>query len=233
MTLPPGERELNYARAQSWAADIQDALRASRRTAWIVAGAALIVALCEGLALLALMPLKTVVPYTILVDRQTGYVETVRGLKPGPLSQDAALTQAFLVQYVIARETVDAADLEENDRKVMLWSAQTARGQYQSEMARANPTSPLLVNTPATIVQTIIKSVSLLTPSTALVRFDTVRKDAGAAAGETRAYTAVLGFRYGGAPMRREDRFINPLGFQVLSYRRDADTVAPDLGHAP
>jgi type IV secretion system protein VirB8 len=212
------EREASYAQAASWAADVHGSLRASRRVAWIVASAAVVVALLEAFALAALTPLKTVMPYTILVDRQTGYVQTVQGLKPGPLTEDAAVTQSFLVQYVIGRETFDAA--------------------YSHEMEKTNPASPLVVNTPTTIVQTTIKSVSLLTPTTALVRFDTTRKDGGAATGEVRAYAAVMSFRYTGAPMRTEDRFTNPLGFQILSYRRDADTapgvsVQPATGRTP
>jgi type IV secretion system protein VirB8 len=226
------ERQTNYAEAASWAADIHGALRASRRAAWIVAGAAGLVAVLEALALAALSPLKTVVPYTILVDRQTGYVQTVEGLKPGALSQDAAVTQSFLVQYVIARETFDAADLRENYRKVMLWSAQGAREAYRQDMLKTNPTSPLVVNTPTTIVQTVIKSVSLLTPTTALVRFETTRRDGGAGPADVRNYVAVLAFRYTGAPMRMEDRFINPLGFQVVSYRRDAES-APGVSSRP
>jgi type IV secretion system protein VirB8 len=41
------------------------------------------------------------------------------------------------------------------------------------------------------------------------------------------AYTAVIGFKFSGTPMRAEDRFLNPLGFQVTSYRRDAEVMAP------
>ena len=219
------ERNANYAQAASWAADMHGSLRASRRVAWIIASAAVLVAVLEAIALATLSPLKTVVPYTILVDRQTGYVQTLQGLKPGPLSEDSAVTQSFLVQYVIARETFDAADLRENYRKVMLWSAENARSRYRQEMAKTNPTSPLVLNSPTTIVQTTIKSVSLLTPTTALVRFETTRRDGGATLGEVRDYAAVLAFRFTGAPMRMEDRFTNPLGFQVVSYRRDAETA--------
>jgi type IV secretion system protein VirB8 len=226
------ERNANYAAAASWSADIHGSLRASRRAAWIIAGVAVVVAVLEAVAMAALTPLKTVVPYTILVDRQTGYVQTVQGLKPGPLTEDAAVTQSFLVQYVIARETFDAADLRENYRKIMLWSADNARSAYRQDMAKTNPNSPLVVNAPTTIVQTTIKSVSLLTPTTALVRFETMRREGGAALGEVRNYTAVLSFRFTGAPMRMEDRFTNPLGFQVLSYRRDAET-APGVSGAP
>ena len=217
----------NYYRgAASWASEVDGASRLSRRIAWAIAGAATLVAVLEALALMFLAPLKTVQPYTLLVDRQTGYVETVRGLQPGSMTQSAAVTQSFLVQYVIARETFDATDLSDNYRKVSLWSAPDARGAYQREMRKANPSSPLNLYQATTLMTTTIESVSLLSPRSALVRFYTVRRDNGAPSGEQRSWAAVIGFRYTGAPMTMGDRFLNPLGFQVTSYRRDAETVA-------
>lgn len=232
-TGPPSpDRKLMYDQAASWAADVHGSLRASRKLAWIVAAVAGTIAALEALALVVLMPLKTVVPYTITVDRQTGYVETARGLATGGnLTEQAAVTQSFLVQYVIARESFDATDLRENYRKVMLWSGEQARNGYQREMQRSNPASPLNVYPASTVLATTVKSVSLLTPTTALVRFDTVRRDPGATTGRQQSWTAVIAFRYTGEPMNMGDRFINPLGFQVTRYRRDADTpvaaVAP------
>jgi hypothetical protein len=79
----------------------------------------------------------------------------------------------------------------------------------------------------------VVKSVSLLTPTTALVRFDAIRREPGGGAGEQRPYTAVIAFRYTGAPARAEDRFLNPLGFQVTRYRRDAETPANAVVRVP
>ncbi len=222
---PPSGRETKYEAAASWAADVHGSLRASRRIAWIVAAAAALVAVLEALALAGLAPLKTVIPYTILVDRQTGYVETIKGLKPGPLSETSAVTQSFLVQYVIARETFDAADLRDNYRKVTLWSAGSARNGYVDEMRKTNAASPLNLYPPTAIVGATIDSVSLLTTTTALVRFETVRHDSGGGVTPQGSFVAVMAFRYTGAPMRMEDRFLNPLGFQVTSYRRDSSSV--------
>jgi type IV secretion system protein VirB8 len=232
--LTLGKARPEYQQAATWAADIHGSLRASRRLAWTVAAAALAVAALEAIALALMAPLKTVVPYTVLVDRQTGYVETARGLQlEGPLTQDSAVTQSFLVQYVLARETFDATDLRENYRKVSLWSAGPVQTQYQRDMQRSNPASPLNLHSPSTVLAVTVKSVSLLSPTSALVRFDTTRREAGAASGEQRAYTAAISFRYSGAPMRTEDRFINPLGFQVTSYRRDSETVSGTVAAAP
>jgi type IV secretion system protein VirB8 len=55
------------------------------------------------------------------------------------------------------------------------------------------------------------------------VRFDTVRQDSGGALHPPRSWVSVIRFRYTGESMKLEDRFVNPLGFQVLRYRRDAE----------
>ena len=60
-----------YRDAQSWGRDREDALRSSRRIAWIVAAIALAVAILLAVALVVLLPLKTVQTHTLLVDRHT------------------------------------------------------------------------------------------------------------------------------------------------------------------
>ncbi len=221
------DRSAYFADAASWSADVNGSLRASRRRAWIVAAAALSVAALEALALTLLMPLKTVVPYTITVDRQTGAAELARSVALGPLSQNDALLQSLLAQYVIARETLDATDLALNYRKVGLWSAGSARADYLKLMDRHNPASPLLGATAATLVQATIKQVTVMSPTSALVRFTTVRSDGGGAVTRT-DWAAVMQFGFTGGPLNLDDRLINPLGFQVTHYRRDAE-AAPNV----
>jgi hypothetical protein len=36
---------------------------------------------------------------------------------------------------------------------------------------------------------------------------------------------SVIRYRYSGEPMKLEDRFVNPLGFQVLRYRKDPESA--------
>lgn len=221
---PKLKRQAYFAEAATWAQDMEGARRASRRTAWIVAACAVAVAVLEAIALAALLPLKTERPYAILVDRQTGAVQVAQPLAPGRLTQDQAVAQSFLVQYVLARETFDATTLREDYRKAQVWSAADARDAYVRGMARTNPQSPLALYPPATTVRAVVKSVSLLTPTTALVRFDAERRDPGAGQVVVQPYTAAVAFKWTGAPLRLEDRWLNPLGFQVTRYRRDAET---------
>ena len=220
--------EAYYLEAESWGKDRQDELRASRRTAWIVAGAAAAIAVLEALALLILTPLKTVEPYTLLVDRNTGFVQALTPLDPARVSGDTALTQSFLVQYVIARESFDIDTVQADYRKVALWSAETARSSYIAGAQVSNPESPLARYPRSSVVETRVKSVSPVGRDVALVRFETQRRDAGGQAERPRAWVAVIRYRYSGEPMTLEDRFVNPLGFQVLRYRRDAEALPPE-----
>ena len=219
-------REAYYADAATWSEDVNGSLRASRKRAWWVAGAAVAVAVLEALALALLTPLKTVVPYTITVDRQTGAAQLARGIVLGPMSQNDALLQSTLAQYVLARETLDATDLAANYRKVGLWSAGTARTDYLRGMDRGNPASVLNGATAATVIQTTVKSITVMSPTSAMVRFSTDRRDGDGPVTRT-DWAAVMQFAFTGGPLNMEDRLINPLGFQVTSYRRDAESIAP------
>jgi type IV secretion system protein VirB8 len=218
-----------YREAGSWAEDRQSALRASRRTAWIVASVAITVAAMLALALLILMPLKTVEPYTLLVDKQTGFVQALKPLDAQQVSGNAALTQSFLVQYVIARESFDASALQANYRKVSLWSEGNARAAYIASVQASNPDSPLARLPRSTVIETRVKSVSPLGQNAALVRFDTIRRDAGGRIEAPRPWVSVIRYRYSGEPMSVEDRFVNPLGFEVTRYQRNAEAMpAPE-----
>ncbi|MEJ6789575.1 type IV secretion system protein [Brevundimonas sp. BR2-1] len=228
-----------YREAGSWATDQIEALRKSRRIAWFVAAAAVAVAVSEAIALIALMPLKTVVPYTLMVDRTTGFVQALKPLDPGQITPDRALVQSMLVQYVIARESFDIATLQTNYEKVGLWSAERARSDYLNLMQASNLDGPLTLYPRSSIVETRVKSVSRLDAQSALVRFETVRRDEGGQHQPPMPWVAIVQYRFSGEPMSAEDRFLNPLGFQVVEYRRDPEALpavepalAPDLSMA-
>ncbi|WP_432770571.1 MAG: hypothetical protein HEQ22_07490 [Sphingopyxis sp.] len=216
-----------YREAGSWAEDQRAALVRSRRIAWIVAGVAVAMAAMLALAILFLTPLKTVEPYTLLVDRNTGYVQALKPIDAEKIAPDRALTQSFLVQYVIARESYDFTTVQGDYRKVMLWSAEGARTTYANAMQATNPESPLARYPRTATLQTRVKSVSPLDDGAALVRFETQLRDQAGRATAPQSWVSVVRYRYSTAPMSTADRFVNPLGFQVVRYRRDAEVLAP------
>jgi len=214
-----------YEQAGSWNSDRLQAMRSSLKVAWWVAGGAALIAVLEAGALILLTPLKTVEPYTLLVDRTTGYVQELKPLDPGKIAPDTALTQSFLVQYVLAREGFDLATVNVNYRKVALLSAERARSSYLSQMQVSNPESPLVSLPRGAVIDARVKSISPVGKDVALVRFDTVRTDPNGQALPPQPWIATVRYRWSGEPMKLEDRFLNPLGFQVTAYRRDAEAL--------
>jgi type IV secretion system protein VirB8 len=216
-----------YKEAATWNRDRIEAMHKSQRRAWWVAIGAGTIALLEAGALILLTPLKTVEPYTLLVDRTTGYVQALKPLDADKIAPDAALTQSFLVQYVIARESFDIDTVNVNYNKVASWSAEQARSGYLSSVQVSNPQSPLILYPRTTVIETRVKSVSPLGRNVALVRFDTIRRDSGGQVQAPRSWVSVIRYRFSGEPASLEERFVNPLGFRVLRYRRDPETAPP------
>lgn len=215
-----------YTEAESWSADREAALRNSRSVAWKVATGAAVLALLLAVALTLLLPLKKEVPHLLLVDRHTGYVQSLDALDERKLTANWALTQSLLAQYVIARESYEIDSVQLNYRKVALWSAEKARSDYLASMQASSPQSPLVRYPRDAIVETQVKSVSAVGRNVAMVRFDTQMRSAGAASATSVAsWVALIRYRYSGEPMALEDRLVNPLGFQVVRYRKDQEAL--------
>lgn len=211
--------------AESWGESATGKAQRSARRAWIAAAVAAAIALLEGIALVTLLPLKTVEPYTLLVDRQTGHVQALAPLDASIIAPDAALTRSFLVQYVIARESFDAGSVQEDYRKVALWSGAEERQRYVNRMQASNPESPLAFVPRGGAIRVEVRSVSSLSASSALVRFTTAQSLGGGQEQPPQYWAAVVNYGFSNAAMSEADRLVNPLGFQVTRYRRDAEQL--------
>lgn len=215
----------------SWAWSVTDAAERSARKAWLVAAVAAAIALLEAVALVWLMPLKTVEPYTLLVDRQTGHVEALAPLDAAIVAPDAALTRSFLVQYVIARESFFGDSVQDDYRKVALWTAGAEKQSYIASMQATNPQSPLAFMPPGGAIRVEVRSVSSLGANRSMVRFTTVRTDPGGQPQPPQYFASIVDYGFSDAAMSEADRLINPLGFQVTRYRRDMEQL-PEINAA-
>lgn len=226
MTAPRDPAVQNWLdRADDWQRDREAGQRRALAIGYGLAGVMTLVALCEAFALAALSPLKTAVPYTLLVDRQTGYVETLKPLDQRTIAPDAALTRSMIAQYVLAREGFDVSTVQSEYRKVVLWSSGEARDRYVAGMQPSNPVSPLARYPRRALVEVEIRGLSSLAPNVMLVRYATRRTDL-ATNEPPQVWQAVVSFRFSNEAMSAADRLVNPLGFQVVRYRRDAETIA-------
>ncbi len=232
MTQNTDPRVVSYFQQGSvWELDLVKKERRSKNVAWFIAfisSAALIVAL---LALAGLTPLKTFEPYLVLVDKNTGYIEikTARNTDYNALSltERQAVTQANVVRFLRMREGYDPLMISENFGTAALLSTGDAARELQELYSATNTKNPTKIYGKNKRVSVDVKSVTFLNDSTAQARFSvTERSDTEQV---TRHYVSVLRYRYTSAPSTNAWMFENPLGFQIYSYRRDQETVAPGV----
>jgi type IV secretion system protein VirB8 len=222
--VPAPDLKAYFAEARTWDHDRLAAAQRSRRLAWIIAGAAAVLAGASVAAIAALTPFKTVEPYVVRVDRATGAVDVLRGLSGAqPMSYEEAVTKSFLATYVRARESWLPQAAEANFRQVSIMSTAEEQQRWALAFRPTNPASPQVAYGPTADVQVAIRAITFVAPGVANVRFHrTVRR--GAQVEET-DWIATAAFAYTRAPMGEADRLRNPLGFQVSSYRADPEVV--------
>jgi type IV secretion system protein VirB8 len=223
---PDAELKSYFRDARTWADDRQQQGARTQKLAWIVAGVATTIAALEAIALAGLVPLKTVVPMAVMVDRQTGHVTTLDPSRPVRLTPDDALAKSMLAQYVIARESIDRSSIAADYRKVALWSGETAKSSYFAQMRPGNPDNPLARLPRQVSLQTQIKSISLLEDGQALVRYDLVPRNEAGGEAIPAPFVSIIRYRFRDRALAESDRFINPLGFEVTRYRKDPEAVA-------
>ncbi|RLA54428.1 MAG: type VI secretion protein [Gammaproteobacteria bacterium] len=216
-------QEHYYREGATWEYETYLRLKLSNNRAWLVAGVASAVSVLSLLALVLVLPLKEFAPYVVTVHEGTGYLEVTRGLKPGDLSEDEAVTSANIVRCLTAHETFDATDVKENFAQVNLCMADQALDNYRAIFAKGHPDNPVERYGYESTVRVQIKSLQLLTESTAQVRFQTVTTTRDRNVIEH--WVAVLTFRYVQKPASLADRFKNPLGFQITRFRRDQEIL--------
>lgn len=211
-----------FAEAESWDRDRFVAATRSRRVAWIVAGVTSALAIVSVGSVMALSPLKTVVPYVVTVDKSTGATEVAQGLRGDKsITYDEALRKYFLADYVRTREGWIPQAREEFYRKVLALSTREEQNRWTSFYKKDNPDSPQNQLTANDTVFVSVRSVAFISPNVAQVRFvKRLQRDQQVV--ETPAI-ATITFDVLSKPETEAGRYANPLGFQVKSYRADAE----------
>jgi type IV secretion system protein VirB8 len=187
-----------------------------------VASVAIALAIVAVLATMALTPLKTVVPYVVTVDRSTGATDVTQELRGDKsITYDEAIRKYFLADYVRAREGWIPQAREEFFRKVLALSTREEQARWTAFYKKDNPDSPQNQFTANDAVFVAIRSVAFISPNVAQVRF-VKRLERDQQAIETPAI-ATITFDVLSKPETEAGRYANPLGFQVKSYRADAE----------
>ena len=210
---------------KNWYKDRYQYVLVQRKLLVLVTILSLLSTFATAIIISTLTPLKTVEPFVIQVDQKSGIVQTVDPLTATELTANEAVNNFYIVQYIRARETYSTADLARNYETVRVMS-ESGRV-YPEFIAQQNPNNPTsnAARLGTSGVRTIkFTSFTYLKPSVIQVRAIIEEKSESGINVFNRIIT--LEFQYVKMPLTLEERYINPLGFRVISYRSDEEILA-------
>lgn len=224
-----------FKEARSWDSSIVEEKDKSKRFAWMVAGASCTVTVLLAGAITAMMPLKTVQTSVVMVDKTTGHVEYVTDIKNMTENEEQTMRRFWLSSYVRHREQWNYYTRDEDRQQVGLMSSTNVQKAYAEYTDSKNPQAPVnLYSADDKVKVKINPAITYLDEGknktedgdkiyTALVRYTTTVIRTGTQP-KTDYWAATVTFVYRKEPMKVDDRMINPVGFQVINYRKDLES---------
>jgi type IV secretion system protein VirB8 len=200
----------------------------SRQTAWRVC---LLVAALGFMGLIAGIfgtHREAPSPLVLRVDNATGAVDVVTAMRQSETSYGETIDKYFLNLYVLDRESYDYNTIQQLYDTTALLSASDVQKEYGAIFEGEKARDKILNNHTRIIVK--IRSITMgNSGESAVVRFTTQAKHSNGVIDPAKNYIATIGYTYVSAPISEENRRINPLGFQVTSYRVDHESVVSNV----
>lgn len=211
---------------ENFETDRVEGIKAQNKTAWRVASTFGLISVLSVGAVIAMLPLKTVEPYVIRVDNATGFTDVVRPIGNAKESYEEKLTRFWLGQFIQAREGYYWTEVEANYGKLRLMSNAQVFAQYETYIFA--DTSPVRVFEDSMSIKVDNLGTTFLDTPTGVVAQVRLSKTVLGKDGKPAKmypvthWLATATFDYKKEIKRQSEEDVNPLGFQVLSYRIDA-----------
>ncbi|HEV8692684.1 MAG TPA: type IV secretion system protein [Lysobacter sp.] len=232
--------ESAVAKAANFEVTIADMARRSERRAWMVAWLAILMALILAGGYFFFLPLKEKVPYLVMADAYTGTSTVARltgNFGDQSITASEALNKSNISHFLLARESYDFSQFGQRDwNTVHAMATPLVSSGYAKLYSKTNPANPHTLFGKNKSIRVKILSLQLqdgaantnATPKSATVRFQRSLYDKVSGASEPLdSKIASVEFVYkSNLKMDEPNRVLNPLGFQVSSYRVDNDYAA-------
>ena len=231
-TVTPAQLPAFFGEAQGWEADRLLRIENSEKRAWFVARCGLLVTGISVIAIVAMLPLKTVVPYLYGIDRQTGEVTLLDAANQRQIvgNQDL-LDKHFANAYVIARDSYDWKLLQSDYNDTVAFSSPAVARDYAARFDGAKAVNKVWgPNTERRVTVTSIQLAPDSISRKAVVRYTVQQRNLQTNVLEPlEHYIATIAYEYHPNRTGKEQDLIrNPLGFTVTGFRAD-----PEIGGIP
>ena len=210
---------------ESWYEETVLALHSKAKVYQIIGVLSLILASISITGIVLLIPLKTVEPYVIEVDRMTGETKVLKQYSGDikKVSFNEVLSKYWINRYLIARESYSPkSDIEENYTEVTHLSEGKALAMYTERFKEESTENPF-TKYGKSRVRLKVSSISFLRSDTATIRYKLITTTT---ANETiTRWVEIIKFQYINTPKNETDMLANPLGFKVIEYRTDSEII--------
>jgi type IV secretion system protein VirB8 len=214
---------------KSWYQDKYQTVLIQRNILALFTILSLLIALVASFAMQRMAPLKAVEPFIIQIDQKSGLTEVVEPITRDKLSAPEQLDDFFLWRYVLARETVDNIDRQLRWNTVLVLSSEKVFAQYKMDTNPQNPRSPAAqlaeIGGTLSVENPTITHLADPKRKVAQVRFVLRERSKKNPQGDLYNKLATIEYDYFRLELNRDQRLINPLGFQVVSYRVDDEVI--------
>jgi type IV secretion system protein VirB8 len=225
MTNPSKRTSQILQHAQDWTASERSLLQESRKTAWMVAGVAIVLAVGAFItaAVVWAKMAEPVRPDLIEVDRLTGAVQRLNVFDVEKVSSIDVLYRYFAAKYVKCRETYFFDQLNDNYQCSMLMSEGQALDSYTKIYTGDDARHKVLKNTQQWDIEVGNVQIDPLQPATLIVPYTKTVKT-GTGAPLVGQFVSRLTFRFlDNLSGSLAEKLISPVGFKVVSYVTDAE----------
>ncbi len=216
----------SLAAKKNWYADRYQTVLVQRNFLVLLTIASLVGIVVSVLAVIKVTSSKTIEPFVIEIEEKSGITNVIRPLLTQEFTGNEALRRYFIMKYLNARETYDGGSYQYNYFTVVrLLSAGDVYSEFRRFATSDTPGSPVRLG-PRGSKTIKVKSISP-TPAgtqgqtgfTYQVRFTQISQEG------QKNLIAIINFDFIDLNLTTEERDINPLGFEVLGYRVDEETL--------
>lgn len=223
-----------HAAGSDWFADRYASVRLQANR-WFAAflGASLMIVLLI-LALITVLPLKTLIPVVVHQNTVTGetWVEHPTSRYVPANLQEA---ESDIVRYLVARESYNAADINQRFHQVLLLSNREVGKLYADAQSNSNKEAPVNLLGAQGQRTVHIEDVVFIdkagseevrhfhqpAQNVAKVDFTTTTLTTPGSAPKVESWVATIAWQYNGLPASQADAWDNWNGFTVTTYRVD------------
>ncbi len=231
LTQKTMEKIHTLSSSRNWYLDRHERLTVQRNVLFLLF---LIIMILQGLSVYMVAELnkrKVFEPFVIEVEDKTGIVTQVTTKNYERYTSDEVVIRYFVAKYIKARESYHPITFSHNYNQVVrLMSSPNVYSAFRRFISGENPESPMRLG--RGIVRNVkIKSLTFLNRDQKKMQVRIVLHDAAEGIaftsnqGQKTHYIITLQYDFLRLEMSQNQRYINPLGFQVVGYVREQENI--------